>query len=231
MEKRRPGDMSGQKFLITGTGHCGTGWASRAMNCLGFPCGHEDVYNQFTNTANWMGLRGDSSWFGAFWLDQLPQYTSVSHVIRDPLKVVMSFHLTDFFSDEAIRTSSYQSGIVREFPDILEIQSHAERCVFFYLAMTDRIEAYMNDIGYVRRWKVEELSTNHRTLGEMCLWSTGIHPEDSILRAVINHIPKNINHHMSAKAKSYIPWEEMTQEVLDADSCGHLGARITEYGY
>jgi len=231
MDRYPPGDMSGQKFLITGTGHCGTGWASRAMNCLGFPCGHEDVYNQFTNTPNWMGLRGDASWFGAFWLDELPQYTSVAHLVRDPLKVVMSFHLTDFFTDNVIRNSPYQTRIVQQFPEILDLDTHAERCIYFYLAMTDLVEAHMNQTGYVKRWKVEEISTNHRVLAEMCLWATGIQPDDAVLRAVINHIPRNINHHLSAKAKSYLPVEDMQAEVMDADFSQLLTARILEYGY
>lgn len=112
----------GTRFIVTGTGRSGTGYAASLFNAAGMPCGHEALY---TDKPGWgeqapprqgvlprmkepLGrakeslrrrrspLAGDASWMAA---PRLAAFDGVSFLqLRHPLLVVRSFVGTRFFS-------------------------------------------------------------------------------------------------------------------------------------
>jgi len=75
------------KFLIAGTGRCGTGYMAALFNELGIPCGHEKVFNADDKVKGgpWVG---DSSWHCVPFLPVID--LPVLHVVRHPLDVIGS---------------------------------------------------------------------------------------------------------------------------------------------
>ena len=77
-------------FLITGTGRCGTGYASAMLSMMGIPTGHEEVFNPpaiESGTFDWR-LPGEASWLGAGFLGELDM--PVVQLVRNPLETLKS---------------------------------------------------------------------------------------------------------------------------------------------
>lgn len=95
------------KVLIVGTGRCGTGYVAKSLEQSGISCGHEAIFNHWSEERIRDKLRGskleaESSWaaapfLGAGWL---PANLRVVHLTRSPVSVVKSFHDINFFSKE-----------------------------------------------------------------------------------------------------------------------------------
>lgn len=80
--------MSDSCFLITGTGRCGTKYASRYLTLKGLDVPHEKV-----------GKNGTSSWDLAcgqkhFIKTELPHFDYTLHIVREPMAVISSFAIT-----------------------------------------------------------------------------------------------------------------------------------------
>lgn len=91
------------KYLVTGTGRCGTGYIAQVLNSTGTTkCTHEQVFNvegiEFAReriTARrdnlWWGWEGESSWYAAFYLDDpILDGTTIVHLVRHPKDVIDS---------------------------------------------------------------------------------------------------------------------------------------------
>lgn len=91
------------KYLITGTGRCGTGYIAQALNSTEVTkCTHEQVFNaqgiEFAReciTAHrnnlWWGWEGESSWYAAFYLDDpVLDGMTIVHLVRHPKEVIDS---------------------------------------------------------------------------------------------------------------------------------------------
>lgn len=109
------------KYLITGTGRCGTVFMARLMTSLGIPCGHECIFNNDKNYLerlqnpslrktsfcssndlktespidSWLGdeqIIAESSYFMTPFLDTKElAKIPLIHVVRNPFEVVSSF--------------------------------------------------------------------------------------------------------------------------------------------
>jgi hypothetical protein len=79
-----------ERFVITGSGRCGTTWISRALTRAGIPCGHEAVFNPWS--PEWPDyLQAESSWVAACELGRLDSLgVPVALLVRHPLAVVKS---------------------------------------------------------------------------------------------------------------------------------------------
>lgn len=87
------------RFVVTGTGRCGTRYLAYVLSASGVTCGHEEVFTP-DGPGMWAGRRGDSSWLAAPHLEGFDGY--VLHLVRNPLHVVRSLVGMGFF-DEALR--------------------------------------------------------------------------------------------------------------------------------
>jgi len=90
------------KYLITGTGRCGTGYIALVLCSVGVKCTHEEVFNakgiEFAkeqiatrrNNPQW-GWDSESSWYAAFHLnDPILGGVTIIHLVRHPKDVIDS---------------------------------------------------------------------------------------------------------------------------------------------
>ncbi|WP_280564869.1 hypothetical protein [Chromohalobacter sp. 48-RD10] len=87
------------EFVITGCGRSGTTYVSELLQKAGIKCGHESVFEVTGPAKSESQYRADSSWFCAPFLIDLPQNVKVLHVVRNPAKVVSSFHRIGLCAD------------------------------------------------------------------------------------------------------------------------------------
>jgi hypothetical protein len=117
------------RFVVTGTGRSGTGYAARLFSNAGLPCGHEEVFGPLPGLRDpevrplprrptlrarvhlsrvaveyrqrRTELLGDASWMA---VPRLGRFRGAVFLqLRDPLKVVSSFQGTRFFMPERHR--------------------------------------------------------------------------------------------------------------------------------
>ena len=107
------------KYLVTGTGRCGTLNMAHNLTKAGAPCGHESIFDvkgidtakkrlngeikihasdistNFRNKEIWFDpllIQADASYMAApFLKDEILEDTTIIHLVRDPLKVISSF--------------------------------------------------------------------------------------------------------------------------------------------
>lgn len=147
------------KYLITGTGRCGTLNAAHNLTKAGVVCGHESIFDlkgvdgakkrlngemdiyasnistDFRNESIWFDpllLRADSSYMAApFLKDEILKDVTIIHLLRDPLKVISSFikNLGYFKTLE----NPWEKFICSHVPSILNFESQLERaCEYYY---------------------------------------------------------------------------------------------------
>lgn len=129
------------KFLVTGCGRSGTGWAADLFTLLGYECTHEGQFNLSRNGP----LRGgESSWLAIPHLRSLEPSTRVLRIVRDPYSVVRSALARGFF---ATPSGPYEQYALKHCPPLRDA--------------TDQL-------GYVIRWAalwdVPLVNTTHRVL-------------------------------------------------------------------
>jgi hypothetical protein len=85
------------KFIVVGTGRCGTMYISEVLTKMGIPCGHEWVYSPGPRRNPHIEILGDSS---AQAVPFVPEFEGfVFHQVRHPLKVIGSFLGFNLFKD------------------------------------------------------------------------------------------------------------------------------------
>lgn len=103
------------KYLVTGTGRSGTGWAAKVLNDHGVKCGHQHVVTghgvDWGERENW---EAESSFWATPYLDGwetgLGQFTIASHrtalVVRNPVDCISSWLATTAF-DQGLLHGGY----------------------------------------------------------------------------------------------------------------------------
>ncbi|MFW5847918.1 MAG: hypothetical protein ACOCVF_03280 [bacterium] len=86
------------RFVITGTGRCGTGYISKLLTEYGINCGHEAIFS-YNGVRNKFGYTGDASWLAAPYLQKYNGI--VIHQVRHPLRVINSLLGIKFFDNSA----------------------------------------------------------------------------------------------------------------------------------
>lgn len=76
------------KFVVVGTGRCGTGYVSKCFTACGIPCGHERLFTPNGCETIDDALVGDASWLAVPHLAAYDGY--VIHVHRHPYDCVAS---------------------------------------------------------------------------------------------------------------------------------------------
>lgn len=124
------------RFLVTGTGRSGTGWAAALFTELGYKCGHEQQFN--------VGRYGplvvsDSSWMAIPYLVQID--VPIIRMVRDPYDVVISNYARNFLND--FDTSPWSRYVARFRPDIVQHgHDHIGRLILYAAWWDDPITNY-----------------------------------------------------------------------------------------
>lgn len=171
-------DEDFMKYIITGTGRCGTNFMAKLLISVGIPCGRESVFN--LSMKNPGKLKADSSWMALPYLEQWPEKwaeAKVIHLVRNPWDVIRGW-LFDFESVFSVWKSGKAYRATNHFlmahtPGLKEIEHPVDRCLHYYENWNRRI----NDLSCeydVIRIRAENSSSS-------ILWAMGIDPKDKQL--------------------------------------------------
>jgi hypothetical protein len=144
------------RYIITGTGRCGTGYAAHVLASAGIPCGHEAVFNvngmdeYQERLEQFEGLAADSSWLAAPFLEL--QTGQVLHLVRHPQHVIDSLMRIRFWT--LPEHEPYREFVFKHIPELADIEDLIERTAWLYIRwnqlIADRILDHDLDSKRVR---------------------------------------------------------------------------------
>lgn len=121
------------KYVITGTGRCGTGWISKVLTQLGSACGHEAVFTP-DGVIEQPKLEGDSSWLAVGW----PFSVDVFHIIRHPMDTISSIAGIETLMGP--RLNKWGRFMRLRLPEIDLLSSPVEKASYFVTEWISRID-------------------------------------------------------------------------------------------
>lgn len=132
------------KYLITGTGRCGTGYVSNVLASAGVPCGHEAIFSHDgleaaqRALAEHPELAAESSWLAAPFLpNPILNGVTVIHLVRHPVKTIESI-----VSVGMLHAGPYGEFIRCYLPEIARWRDDANAAAHFYIKWNRMIEAW-----------------------------------------------------------------------------------------
>src|SRR5688572_3312018 len=165
------------RFVVAGCSRSGTTYMAKLMSALGFPCGHERIFNiwricRIGDFSEPMvaffepdSKQGDASFLSIPYLGELPDKTVVLHQIRNPLEVIRSHMGIRFFADP-YQPSMYLAkehlqilNFLRTHrPEILEAETEVGRCMRYWYHWNKMAELaeHFPSLRYIR-YRVEDV--------------------------------------------------------------------------
>lgn len=194
------------RFVITGTGRCGTGYVSQVLRHCQVPCGHEVIYGP-DGPRDWQNVRGDSSWMAAPHVKGFPG--TVIRLLRNPLQVANSLLGIGFF-DPKTDHGKYREYARRWCPQAFETSDMRAAATRFIVGWDRMIRPYAD-----LTCKVEELDAEHV---HRLLHTVGGSPSLPFVAKHMAEVPTDVNHRRRAE----YGWGDMPAE---------LSEHATETGY
>lgn len=147
------------KYVITGTGRCGTGFIARYLTSAGVTCGHERFFSTGgakqaeINALYLHHLQGESSWLAAPYLGHfLLVDAKIIHLVRHPRKVIKS----------ALKVGSlgtilgeYSKFNFRHMPVLSEYENRTTQVAYRYVLWNRLIEEKCRGRNYIF-WRIED---------------------------------------------------------------------------
>jgi hypothetical protein len=166
--------MDDLKFLITGTGRCGSVFFARWLTHLGIPCGHESIFDwngldiaiqriqnkipkalsiisqENCNAMEWIDpdiIEAESSYMSAPFLDHsILDKTKIIHCVRHPVKVVNSFcNYHNYFQNPELHEDKWESFIYRHISELNQNLTPYDRTCLYYIRWNELIEYNLNN--------------------------------------------------------------------------------------
>lgn len=196
--------MDTHRFVITGTGRCGTSYMSTVMQACRIVTGYQEKYTSAGYQPNPF-IRGDSSWMAPPHLDRFTGY--VLHVVRNPLDTINSLIGSHFFDTN-------KEFIQAHAPTVLTYETNVERAMAWYVEWNRRIEPYAH-----MRIQVETV--------------TGQELVDVVRYAGAHHAPWEIQTYIEQVPHTNTgdPTELLWNDLPDGDLKTSLEVMTKEYGY
>ena len=143
------------KYIIVGTGRCGTRYISRLLTFTGNICGHEHIFGfRESDDLNIMRIKdnlekydnlvGESSWLAVPYLSLIPNECTIIHLIRNPLEVISSFNTLGTFNEPLDKYGQYAYKHLPELRDYEGIM----KSVLWYVRWNEKIEEYNEKDNY-----------------------------------------------------------------------------------
>lgn len=175
--------MNNLKFIVTGTGRCGTVYAAKLLTELGIPCGHESIFNEnginkepklsYCSTHSILENKKLESWVDTNQIIADSSYLAVPflqnseiknipiiHIIRNPLKVISSFvQSLNYFNNESPGNDPWQNVIYNTLPELSGISTQIEKACYFYVNWNKKIEECKKDRDYIQI-KIEKINSS-----------------------------------------------------------------------
>lgn len=151
------------RFVVTGSGRCGTTWMSRALTRVGIPAGHEEVFNPWS--PDWPDhLRADVSWVAACDLDAVTE--PVALLVRHPLAVVKSLVEIGFFTWDM--TNLYHEPLSEAFGEVYDWSAPQDRALEMWVQLNS---AALTRAEMVLRFEL--VTKDPELFGRFLAWAGG----------------------------------------------------------
>lgn len=139
--------MNQNRFVITGTGRCGTEYLSFLLRLSHIKCGHQDVFrheNTLSGEWDWKDYEGDSSFEAVPMLHKIKEEgTKIIHVIRNEDDVVSSWVSLGVFRDDMEQRYNDFYRVLQDFDSVVMKKMTPEnRCRLFYRSWNDYAAEY-----------------------------------------------------------------------------------------
>ena len=153
-------DMGKIQYLIVGCPRSGTVYMAKLLTELGFPCGHETIFNEkgiFLSPEDWKlsdisvettgsfwvnprSIVADSSYMAVPFLGMIPDHVNIIHIVRNPIKVVRSLvHGLNYFQKH-YPANPWEEFIEQYLPETFVFEHPIERACFFYYSWNQMIK-------------------------------------------------------------------------------------------
>lgn len=174
-----------KKFIITGTGRCGTGYISAILNACGIKAGHQAIRHEHVRNGviDLTGLDGDCSYEVVPLLSKLKSEYIIIHVSREKQKVIDSYLRSGVFNKGWEQPYFELYNSIKSFaPKVLNKKTPKEIASAFYDAWFNACEKQA-----VASFDVEKLDAKglFRAIGHLDKYDIN----------KINTIPKDFNSH------------------------------------
>lgn len=173
--------MKKLKYIIVGSGRCGTVYMSKWMTKCGIPCGHESIFTplgigeavrrlitprliEMSNVSLKYGhhpsdIVADSSYMAAPFLNEITFKDAIKiHITRHPLLIVRSFVLNGGFFKEETPSNIWENFIYKHVFELNRSMTPLERACMFYVKWTKMIKnthyfhRMEDDINSLAQW-------------------------------------------------------------------------------
>ena len=153
------------RYLVVGTGRCGTVSVSRLLTQAGLPCGHESIFDSeglykaverlrgnsfnqsYTSKRDGWNIEADmveadASYMAVPFLNSsILNRTTIVHLVRNPLHVISSFvYGVKHFQDNDV-VKEWDNFIEVHLPSIKNFSTPIEKAVHFYVEWNKMIKA------------------------------------------------------------------------------------------
>ncbi len=222
--------MATPRVLVTGCARSGTGYTAALLTRLGVNCGHELVYEpgriraagrgRLDVAPNWpRGVRAESSWLAAPFLQALPRGTLVLHQVRHPLQVVRSKLRIRFFETPTAYLDFAQLHLAG-----LDSESPLERAARYWCGWNALVErtAGWTSLRY-RRHRLEDV--DEPLLLEL-MAELGRDVEPAEIARALREVPRDANRRGDRLRDRGVRLAE-----LAAGTLGELEELAKRYGY
>lgn len=205
------------RFVVTGSGRCGTWWTSRLLTAAGLPCGHEKVFNH-RGAGVWPpGAVADSSWMATPHLAGLD--LPVLLLVRHPLRVVASWVEIGFFTDVDAGNPTHKP-LQQYAPHVYRHDNAADRALDMWATLTTAALPHAEIV-----WRLETVTAGHAA--RLAAWAGG--EPDRAHHAYAATPPGNRHQRMRDRTGVTHPrsWQTHQDRTL-VDRARHL-ARLVGY--
>ena len=170
------------KYLVTGTGRCGTVYMARLLSSIGIMCGHETTFDHrgfefaleklkkrnFVTTAvshpeeKWFVAKdmiAEASYMAAPFLDKKElSHIKIIHVVRNPLQVISSYVSDIHFFGNCLLPGfpPYIKFVLNHCPEINNYETEIEKACCYYVLWNEMIEKNAEKHPAYIRLKVEQ---------------------------------------------------------------------------
>jgi hypothetical protein len=146
------------KYVITGTGGCGTAWLTNVFNNAGYQAGHERIFNALDIKKNLVPkIDIEISYAAAPHLGGLDGIidgnTKVIHLVRNPYEVVRTWIAKSGRRNYFHGKGAHPEFVRKYLPDIADIESPVDAGIYYYIGWNKLVDPYRDELV-----RLEEIS-------------------------------------------------------------------------
>ncbi len=200
------------KFIVVGTGRCGTGYIANVLTRAGIPCGHEWIYcPAYRRSSRGSEIIGDSSAQAVPFVPDFDGY--VLHQVRHPLRVIGSFIGFELFKDYRVHGDD-GDFMAQHFTFTGNEMYDVMRYYVEWNTRCERPDRYL-------RYKLEDID---RALVRRLADAIGEPVDDAAIDQALTEVPRNTN---TRNNHQPVTWADLPDGPLKDD----LVRMTVRYGY